>query len=277
MTKDRFKELAQPILKGMFGKQMPYHLRVKSDEEKSPVRPVGVIVEDLCGVPEEAWAKYAFSREPLNGKFTDEQRVALAAQASACGREWAQRLPAEHGTRDPAKLAEKMGLTVDYPLMPQNASRVLFAEFIEPDKIFVYMDGVNKGKILLKEPGVREALGARFDIADLLLGHELFHRVELVQKELWTNEYRLELWRLGPVRNRSRVMVLGEIAAMAFTRTLCGIGWSPYVMDAYLVYGYSPEAASALYEEMMGFAGLPPSPGGETAAPKPETDAEQEP
>lgn len=277
MTKERLKELAQPILKGMFGKQMPYHLRVASNEDKPPVRPVGTIVEDLCRVPEEAWAKYAFSREPLNGKYTDEQRVALAAQAAECGREWAERLSKEHGTRDPAKLADKMGLTVDYPLMPQNASRVLFAEFIEPDKIFVYMDGVNKGKILLKEPGVREALGARFDIADLLLGHELFHRVELVQKELWTNTYRLELWRLGPVRNHSRVMVLGEIAAMAFTRALCGIPWSPYVMDAYLVYGYSPEAASALYEEMMGFAGLPPSPGVEAAAPLSEPEGKKEP
>lgn len=272
MTRDRFKELAKPILKGLFGKQMPYHLRVGSDEEKPPVRPVGTIAADLCRVPEEAWAKYAFSREPLNGKFTDEQRVALAAQAAECGQEWAERLSAEHGTRDPSKLADRMGLTVDYPLMPQNASRVLFAEFIEPDKIFVYMDGVNKGKVLLKEPGVREALGTRFDIADLLLGHELFHRVELVQKELWTNTYRLDLWRLGPVRSRSRVMVLGEIAAMAFTRALNGIPWSPYVMDAYLVYGYSPEAASALYEEMMDFAGLPPSPGRVPAAPGPEED-----
>ena len=31
-----------------------------------------MIVEDLCRIPEDEWAKYAFSREPLNGKFNDE-------------------------------------------------------------------------------------------------------------------------------------------------------------------------------------------------------------
>ena len=258
MNKERLKELAQPILKGLFGKQMPYHLRVKSEEDKPVVRPVGMIVEDLCQLPEEAWAKYAFSREPLNGKFTDGQRVELAAKASACGREWAERLAKEHGTRDTSDLAARMGMKVDYPLMPQNASRVLFAEFKEPDKIYIYMDGVKKGKVLLDEPGVREALGANFNISRLLLGHELFHRVEMVEKELWTNTYRLDLWHIGPVHNRSKVFVLGEIAAMAFTQSLCGISWSPYVMDAFLVYGYTAEAASALYEEMMGFAGLTP-------------------
>ena len=42
--------------------------------------------------------------------------------------------------------------------MPQNAERVLFAEFRVPDKIHVYMDGVRKGRALLGEPGVPHAL-----------------------------------------------------------------------------------------------------------------------
>lgn len=43
-----------------------------------------MIVEDLCRIPEDEWAKYAFSREPLNGKFNDEQRLDLTRQAIAC-------------------------------------------------------------------------------------------------------------------------------------------------------------------------------------------------
>lgn len=260
MTKERLKELAQPVLKGLFGKQLPYHLRVKmEEEERPPVRPAGMIVTDLCRLPDEAWAKYAFSREPLNGKFTDEQRVELAAKASECGRAMAERLAAEYGSRDPVRLARRMGLMVDYPQVPQNASRVLFAEFKEPNQIFIYMDGVEKGNILMKEPGVRRALGAQFDISSLLLGHELFHKVELLYpKELWSSTYKIRLWKLGPLHNDSTIITLGEIAAMAFTQTLCGIRWSPYVMDSFLVYGYSPEAASALYEEMMRFGGQTP-------------------
>lgn len=42
---------------------------------------------------------------------------------------------------------------------------------------------------------------------------------------------------------------------MAFAREITGIPYAPYVMDVFLVYGYSPEEASGLYEEMMEFAG----------------------
>lgn len=256
MTKERFKELMKPIADGLFGKQKPYHMQ---KEEPPVIRPVGMIVADLCKISDDEWAKYAFSREPLNGKFNDEQRLELTRKAMACGRQYAEELVKKYGMHDPEKLAKKLGLKVDYPNMPQSTDRVLFAEFREPDNIHIYMDGVNKGKVLLGEPGVRYALTGQLDIAKLLIGHELFHYVEEShKKEIWTRTYKLRLWQVGPVHNDSNVMVLGEIAAMAFTQTLNGIRYSPYVMDAFLVYGYSPEAASALYEEMMKFAGRTP-------------------
>lgn len=49
--------------------------------------------------------------------------------------------------RDPEKLAKQLGLNVDYPDMPQNAERVLFAEFREPNNIHIYMDGVRKAAL----------------------------------------------------------------------------------------------------------------------------------
>ena len=149
--------------------------------------------KDLCRIPEDEWAKYAFSREPLNGKFNDEQRLDLTRQAIACGREYAEKLAKQYGMRDPEKLAKQLGLNVDYPDMPQNAERVLFAEFREPNNIHIYMDGVRKGRALLSEPGVSHALTGQLDIAKLLLGHELFHFVEEKYKKR----------SLGPAPTRS--------------------------------------------------------------------------
>ncbi len=256
MTKERLKELMKPIADGLFGKQRTSYGEMPHYE----VREVGQIVKDLCEIPEEEWGEYAFSREPLRGKFNKEQRTELTRQAIACGREYASKLQEEYHTADPQVLAGKLGMIVDYPEMPQNASRVLFAEFREPKTIHIYMDGVNKGRQLLDEPGVLEALGD-VNIGKLLLGHELFHFVEeKYKKEIWTQTYKIELWH-KPFHNRSSVIVLGEIAAMAFTRALNDLSYSPYVMDAYLVYGYSPEAASGLYEEMMEKAGRMPATG----------------
>ena len=99
MTKERFQELLKPIADGLFGKQRTRY----GEMPHYTVRPVGMIVEDLCRIPEDEWAKYAFSREPLNGKFNDEQRLDLTRQAIACGREHAEKLAKQYGMRDPEK------------------------------------------------------------------------------------------------------------------------------------------------------------------------------
>lgn len=263
MTKETLKEKLDPLAKALFGPQGTK----RAEPPHYVVRPVGMIVEDLCRIPEEDWGKYAFAREPLNGKFNDEQRLDLTRQAIACGREYADKIAEKYGMRDPEKLAARLGMKVDFPDMPQSTDRVLFAEFREPDKIHIYMDGVRKGRALLGEPGVPHALGGNLDIAKVLLGHELFHFVEEQnKKEIWTRTYKIELWAPKPLHNRSTVAVLGEIAAMSFSKTLNALPYSPYVMDAFLVYGYSPEVASGLYEEMMERAGRTPRlPGDETA------------
>ena len=274
MTKERLKELLKPIADGLFGEQ-----RTRTNEPPHyTVRPVGMIVEDLCRIPDEDWALYAFAREPLNGKFNDDQRRELTRQAMACGREYAEKIAAQYGLRDPEKLAARLGLKVDFPDMPQNAERVLFAEFRVPDKIHIYMDGVRKGRALLGEPGVPHALTGQLDIVKLLIGHELFHFVEeQYKKEIWTRTYKIELWAPKFLHNRSTVGILGEIAAMAFTQALNRLPYSPYVMDAFLVYGYSPEAASGLYEEMMERAGRTPRLPEDAALPEGQTKGAEAP
>jgi len=42
---------------------------------------------------------------------------------------------------------------------------------------------------------------------------------------------------------------------MSFAREITGLSYSPYILDVFLVYGYNPEEASGLYEEMMEYAG----------------------
>jgi len=54
------------------------------------------------------------------------------------------------------------------------------------------------------------------------------------------------------------VIAFSEIAAMGFAQEIMGITYSPYIMDVFLLYGYSPEEASGLYEEMMVCAGRTP-------------------
>ena len=63
--------------------------------------------------------------------------------------------------------------------------------------------------------------------------------------------------------NKSRIIALSEMAAMAFAGEIQGLPFSPYVFDVVLMYCYSKEAAEALYEEIM-----------EAASQKEENDAD---
>ncbi len=255
MTKEELQEALKPIAQGLFGKQGAR----RYERPHFPLRSLEEMLKDLTQIPPEEWFAYVFSREPLNGKFMDGQRKQWMGKSIACGREYAGKICREYGCSEPEQLAKAMGMKVSYPTYPEKADRVLFAEFREPDTIHIYMDAVKKAGKFLAKPEISEILTDKLDIANLLLAHELFHYVEEKhKKEIFTRTEKVRLWSLGPIHNDSAVIALSEIAAMAFAGELTGLPYSPYVMDVFLVYGYSPEEASGLYEEMMELAGRKP-------------------
>ena len=255
MNKEEFQKALKPITDGLFGKQGTK----RYERPHFPLRPLDRILGDLAAIEPVEWFRYVFSREPLNGKFTDEQRRSWMEQALACGQEYARKVMEEYKSSDPEVIAKAMGMKVSYPTYPEKTDRVLFAEYRVPDTICIYMDAVKKAKKFLEKPEIREILTEGLNISRLLLAHELFHNVEEKYKhEIYTKTEKIRLWSLGPVHNDSTIIALSEIAAMAFAKEITGIPYAPYVMDVFLVYGYSPEEASGLYEEMMEFAGLEP-------------------
>lgn len=209
------------------------------------------ILQDLITIPETDWWNYAFSREPMNGRFRDEERISLYLQALECGKKQAERCMETYGTSNPEQLAALMNLDVLFPEMPQSHARILFADFAEPKTIRVYRDGLDKAGALLYKPGMNELFPEHVKISDILIAHELYHVLEMKDPALWSKSYRMTLWQIGMIKNQSPIAVLSEIAAMAFAARLNRLPFSPYVLDAFLVYGYSPKAASALYEEMV--------------------------
>ena len=62
------------------------------------IRPVSRIVRDLTNIPQANWWRYAFSREPMNGRFCDEERQDMNQQAVACGERYAQACQEQYGT-----------------------------------------------------------------------------------------------------------------------------------------------------------------------------------
>ena len=93
----------------------------------------------------------------------------------------------------------------------------------------------------------------------------MFHAIEQEEKKtIFTQTEKIELWR-KPFSNKSRILALSEMAAMAFAGELQNLDFSPYVLDVIMMYCYNQEAAEALFEEIM-----------EAAVYKEENDADNE-
>ncbi|MGI6756145.1 MAG: hypothetical protein ACOX4F_09070 [Atopobiaceae bacterium] len=243
--------IIRPVKKTLFGD--PDYDGGRSQAQESDVAELGQILADVCALGWADWRSYAFAREPLVGRISSEQQKELMEQARICGELWAARLTEKFGTADPQELARALGATVSFAEKPHSQDRVLFAEFTEPNEIYVYTDALDKAKALLQDASVRAELGENFSPEQVLIAHEVYHLVELsFPDEVWTHTYRFDL-RIGPIKNPSKLAVLEEIAAMSFARALTHIRFSPYVLDIFLTYAYSPEAGTMLYREVMGY------------------------
>ena len=219
--------------------------------------PLEVMLRSLAEIADADWYRYAFSRDPINRKFNDAQRRIWMEKSITCGREYAEQIRKEYGCNDPKAMAEAMKMKVFYPELPKNADRVLFAEYRAPDRIYIYMDAVNRAGKYLQRPEIKEILAGKTDVSSVLLAHELFHNVEeKYKKEIYTRTEKIQLWSLGVIHYTSPIIALSEIAAMAFAKELTGISYSPYIMDVLLMYDYSSEDACGLYEEILGYRDL---------------------
>lgn len=209
------------------------------------------MMEHLLSLDETAWYLYAWSRDPLEGRFSREQKLAYGFRAAECGRSEAQLIL---GKTDVWDIAARMGLKVLTPQVPGGGGHVIFAQYQEPDSITIFMDGAERAQKLIREEKLEGLLGNRA-VKDVLLAHELFHVTEYRKRDcIFTQTEKVELWK-KPFSNRSRILCLGEIAGMEFARCLTGITFTPYVLDVLMMYGYDKEAATALYEEIAAFAG----------------------
>ncbi|HWR22538.1 MAG TPA: hypothetical protein VN366_03595 [Feifaniaceae bacterium] len=219
-------------------------LQRQADEPDLP--PIGEMMARLLPLSEEDWTLYAFSREPLRGRFTREQRLNMAEASRDCAQESFDALCREHGQAGPNALAKALGVEIKRLARSGGGSHVLFAQYAPPAAVTIFTDCLERAQTSLRECGELVPCTADF-IEDVLLAHELFHHVEHLSDTIYTKSHREELWELGPIKNRSPVACLSEIAGMHFAKLLADPPFYPYMLDVLLAYGYSHTAAARLY------------------------------
>ena len=151
---------AKRLAGSLFGKAEMPDLGLGDTGKVLPLRPM---MERLLSLDREGWGLYAWSREPLEGKFDREQKLQYQRKAEACGREEAVLAAAEAVLEVPDSLvksaAASMKLHVTTPDTPVGGGQVTFAQYVEPDEVTIFMDAVEKAEALAASEGLADLLG----------------------------------------------------------------------------------------------------------------------
>ncbi len=211
---------------------------------------LSVMVARLMEIDEEAFGAYAFSRDPMRGRFDTQQRKDLTRRAIECGAQYAEEIKKTYGKKSALFTAGDLGLKVLFPKTPAGGGNVLFAQFKEPDEISVFTDCVDKAKASAQAHALPKAFAA-VNFNEILIAHELFHFLEYRDRDtIFTRAERAKLWSLGKRARTAAVVALSEIAGMAFAKRMLGLSFSPYVFDVFFVHPYNEQAACSLYREI---------------------------
>ncbi len=233
-------KMAKELVNAFFGRKK----EIMIEEENVNVYPLRTMVSELIKLNENDWALYAFSREPLEGKITLEDKLQFAYLARVCGANEANYI----SDRNVTECAQNMGFTINTPDLPNGGENVTFAQYEENGVITVFMDTVKRAEPVLAE--LKDLLG-EVDIYSILLLHEMFHGIEQKKADtIYTQTKKIELWR-KPFSNLSKISCLSEIAAMSFAKSVLNLQYSPYIFDVILMYLYNREAAAMLFDEIM--------------------------
>ncbi|HXZ37561.1 MAG TPA: hypothetical protein VEL68_16180 [Thermodesulfobacteriota bacterium] len=172
--------------------------------------------------------------------------------AFAAGQAAAQKITTEYG-RSTERIASSLQVRVTRAETAMVAGKaVLFSEYRDrPPTITIYSRSVEETNRLIRENGLAKALGLE-DVTPVHVAHELYHHLEAKKLTEGTCGYRVPTLTLGPIRLRTGLPSLGEIAADRFARVVLNLKVPPRAIQFITIHHHNQEYAWHLLEELQG-------------------------
>ncbi len=214
------------------------------------------MILNLMSIDDVTWGLYAFSRDQLKACLTEEKKVRMIKEAIECGKHYAKLVLCETGTNAPHKIAEKFNLQIIKKSEEVTGSQILFALYTPPNQIQIMDEPINRAiRLIHKENAILIELFQQNSIINTILGHEIFHFLEQrYEDKIYTQTEKVVLWKFFGYRYRSTIRALSEIGAMAFTKELNGLSYSPFLFDVLLYYSYHSFRARKIYDDIIGIS-----------------------
>jgi len=223
-----------------------------NQQEFVTVEPLEVWFEELSTITDNDWSLFEYSGEMLRDKMTNDEKLEMIQNSWNCGVVWAKKMKSEYNIDEllPAtSLASYLKLIVTDRIGKPTKYRMVFAQFIMDDKIEIIDEPIERYELLSKKSDI---LPSAQILKEILIAHEIFHFLEENNKlEMYTRNKTIKLWKLFNYEHRSTVNSNSEIAAMAFAKELCGINFSPQVINVLLSYPMEVDFSKKIYDNLM--------------------------
>ena len=173
-----------------------------------------------------ALAYLELTRDKVFRNLPEEEKLKLVGDILKIGDETARIVAAEYASRDPRKIAIKMGLRV----FGEEKEGLKSSEYRRDKKEIAISRKFHER--LLQEVENRELSE---HLLQFVVAHELFHHLEAEQLGEIYKRYKFKTWKIGPYSKETFIRGISDVAAQAFTQSLLGLEISPQVFD-YLTY-----------------------------------------
>lgn len=206
-------------------------------------------IDYLLSMTDEEWGRYAFELDPLNKKIDNDLKEEMILKANKCGQDAAKKIRESYGNISIKDIAKKLSLNVTYKDAKGMDNYIVFACYNSPNKITVFRENIKMAMHFIKEEKLENKLN-NVNLEDILIAHEMFHYLEENNKEMYSNQEKIVLWKLGKFNYKSKLIALGEIAAMAFAKELLKLTYNPYLFDVLMLYPHDATKTDNLLEEI---------------------------
>lgn len=192
---------------------------------------------------ERGFAYLTLQEDPFFHRLRPERQREAVHFGLTAGQEAAAQALERYG-REPEAMAGVLRISVvRSEEQPQAGPMVHFSEYREkPPKITLYRRSMAEANQLIQDHQLEGLLGLA-DVEPLHLAHELYHHLEAKKLTSGVSRFRLETFHLGPLRFRTGLPSLSEIAADRFAMGVLKLRVPPKATQLITIYARNPDYA----------------------------------
>lgn len=205
-------------------------------------------IEHLLTLPDEVFAYYLFSQDPLKDKVSVPEKREVIEKSLREGREVSRKLKSTYGQLSVDEYISKLDIQLTYEEAHNGMEYIYFGTYQNPNKMTIYTENIEKGMQLAESEKI--PLVEEVNLIDVVKSHELFHYFQETDKELYINTNKITLWKMFKYKHKSKFIAQAEIASMAFAKELMDLPFSPNVLDVLLLYPHNKMMAEKVYEQI---------------------------